>query len=188
MGKIADISKDVVIKFRGDLYIVSDFQHVNPGKGSSFVRTRLKSLGTGKVIDFNFKDGDSVDVVSVQRRKMQFLYSSGGDYTFMDNETFEQTQVPSSQVGDSAKFLKEGMEVWVVMHENAPRAVTMPKKVTLKVVRAPEAVKGDTSSGNVTKDVELETGATVRAPLFIKSGDEIVINTETGQYAERAKG
>lgn len=187
MGKISDISNGTVIRFRDGLYQVVEFQHVSPGKGSSFVRTKMKHLETGKALEFNFKDGDSVEVVQVDRRGMQYLYGDAQYYTFMDMESYEQVQVPVAVVGDDGRFLLEGLQVMVVMHDGRALSVTLPKKITVKVVRAPDAVKGDSSGGNVTKDVELENGTIIRAPLFIKEGDEIMVNTETGTYSERAK-
>lgn len=185
MSKISDISKDVFINHNGTLCVVTEFQRVSPGKGSSFVRTRLKNVATGKVLDFNFKDGDDVDVVTVERKPMQFLYVQNDECAFMDMTTFDQMTVPTAMLGGKDKFLKEGVEATMMMYDGAIVDIQIPKKVTLKVVHAPEAVRGD-SSGNITKDVELETGATIRAPMFIKSGDEVIVNTETGEYTERA--
>lgn len=186
MAKISDISNSTVLNFRGGLYEVVDFQHVNPGKGSSFVRTRMKHLETGKVLDYNFKDGDTVDIVRVDRQNMQFLFGDGQQYTFMNMHTYEQIEVSADVVGDQASFLHEGLEVLVAMFEGRVLSVTLPKKVTIEVAKAPEAVKGDSSGGNVTKDVELVNGTIVKAPLFIKPGDKIVINTDTGDYSERS--
>lgn len=188
MGKISDISNGAVIKFRDGLFQVVEFQHVSPGKGSSFVRTKMKNLETGKVLEFNFKDGDTVDVVRVERVNMQFLYGDQEGYTFMDMRTYEQVQVSKDAVGDEARFLHQGLEVMVVLYEGRALSVTLPKKVTMEVASAPDAVKGDSTSGNVLKDIELVNGAMVRGPLFIKDGDKIVINTETGEYCERYNG
>lgn len=188
MGKMSDISNGAVIKFRDGLFQVVEFQHVSPGKGSSFVRTKMKSLETGKVLEFNFKDGDTVDVVRVDRTNMQFLYGDSEKYTFMDMHSYEQVEVPKDAVGDEGRFLHEGLEVMVVLYEGRVLSVALPKKVTMTVAKAPDAVKGDSSGGNVTKDVELENGTSVRAPLFIKDGDQIVINAETGEYCERFNG
>ncbi len=166
--------------------MVTDFQRVSPGKGSSFVRTRLKSVATGKVADINFKDGDEVNVVIVERRAMQYLYGGGSEFTFMDQTTFDQITVNAQLLDGKEQFMKEGMVATVMMYEDRPVGVQIPKKVTLKVVSAPEAVKGDTASGNVMKDAELETGAVVKVPLFIKPDEDIVVNTDTGEYSARA--
>lgn len=186
MGKISDIAKEVFIDFNGDLCVVADFQRVSPGKGSSFVRTRLKSIATGKVTDNNFKDGDDLNIVTVERKPMQFLYGGGDEFTFMDKITFDQITINVNLLNGREKFLKEGVEATVMIYEERPVGVQLPKKMTLKVVSAPEAVKGDSAGGNVMKDAELETGAIVRVPLFIKQGEEIIVNTETGEYSERA--
>ncbi len=185
MAKIADIAKDVFIIYHNDLCVIIEFQRVSPGKGSSFVRTKLKSIGSGKVLENNFKDGDDIEVVSVERRNMQYLYGGGDEYTFMDNTTFDQVSVNVNLLDGKERFLKEGIEATIMMYDGRPVGVQLPKKVTLKVVSAPEAVRGDTS-GNVQKEAELETGALIRVPLFINSGDTIIINTDTGDYGGRA--
>ncbi len=187
MGKISDISNGKILDYRNGLFEVVDFQHISPGKGSAFSRTRMKNLSTGKVLEVNFKDSDNFEIVSVQRRNMQYLYADTQGLAFMDNKTYEQVSVSADVAGDAVKFLNEGQEVVIVMDDQTALSVSLPKKVTMKVVKAPEAVKGDTASGNVQKDVELENGTMVRAPLFIKEGESIVINTETGDYVERAK-
>ncbi|MAG11520.1 MAG: elongation factor P [Parcubacteria group bacterium] len=187
MAKIAEISNGRILDYRGGLYEVVEFQSISPGKGSAFCRTRMKHLETGKVLEVNFKDSDAFEVVTVQRKNMQYLYNDGSGLAFMDNKTYEQVSVPAAAVGNGVKFLKEGQEVVVVMDGERALSVSLPKKVTMKVAKAPDAVKGDSSGGNVTKDVELENGTIVKAPLFIKTGESIVVSTETGDYVERAK-
>ena len=186
MATTADISKDVVIKFKDDLYVVTEFQKISPGKGSAFVRTKLKNIRTGKVLENTFKDGEAVEIVDVEKKRMQYLYKDAHGYTFMDNTNYEQVAMPEGVVGDKAAFLKEGLEVVVVAHESIPLNLELPKKVTFKVVEAAPGVKGNTASGNVTKEVTLENGTKIRTPLFIKEGDEVVINSESGEYVERA--
>ncbi len=186
MATTADISKDIVIKFKSDLFVVTEFQKISPGKGSAFVRTKLKNIRTGKVLENTFKDGEIIEIAEVEKKKMQFLYKDAHGFAFMDNQTFEQVSVSDEMVGEKANFLKEGQEVTIVTHEGIPMNLELPKKITLKVTQADPGVRGDTASGNVTKEVTLENGTKIRAPLFIKEGDELIINTETGAYVERA--
>lgn len=186
MASTNDISKDVILRFRGDLWQVVEFQHVNPGKGAAFMRTRLKNVGSGKTLEQTFKDGEVVEIVEVERRRMPYLYSDSSGFTFMDNTTYEQVTVPAALLGERAGYLKEGQELTVFTFEGAPVAVELPKKITLKVVEAPPGIRGDTAGGKVTKEVVLETGMKARAPLFINAGDEIVLNTDSGEYVERA--
>ena len=150
------------------------------------MRSRLKALKTGKVVENTFKSDETVEFVEMERVKVQYLYGTPTEFTFMNMKNFEQFSIGPDVIGDYAKFLKEGLEVTVLVDDNeVPITVDFPKKVTLKVTDAPEGVRGDTS-GNVTKEVGLENGLTVRAPMFIKEGDTIAIDTETGAYLERA--
>lgn len=185
MSSPNDIKKGTVIRQNGELNVVIDFQRVSPGKGSSFVRTRMKNLKTGKVTETNFKSAESLDFEDVQYKKMQYLYTDGNFYTFMDNQSYEQFSVSAEDIGDDAKYLKEGLEVSVVMHGDTPLTVELPKKIQYTIASTEPAVKGDTASGNVQKDAECDNGLTVRVPIFINQGDEIIINTETGAYSER---
>lgn len=163
-----------------------DFQHVNPGKGSAFVRTRLKSLRSGKVLENTFKSDESVESVELERKKVQYLYGTANEFTFMDMGTYEQFSVGADVMGQYALYLKEGLEVTLLISEGVPVTVDFPKKVTLKVIEAPPAVRGDTAT-NVTKEITLENNLKVRAPLFIREGSLVVINTETGKYVERVQ-
>ncbi len=185
MAKATDISKDVVLRFRDDLFAVVEFQHISPGKGSAFTRTKLKSLRTGKVLEQTFKDSDEVDIVDVERRKMQYLYTDASGATFMDNENYGQVTMSQKALGDKAAYLQEGREVVVLTHEGEPVTVDIPRKVTLKVVETVPGVRGDTAT-NVTKEAKTENGLTIRVPLFIKEGELVIVNTETGAYVERA--
>ncbi|MDD2758497.1 MAG: elongation factor P [Patescibacteria group bacterium] len=186
MASTSEIRKGVVIRQQNDLFVVVEFQHVNPGKGAAFVRTRMKSLATGKVIEITYKTVESVDIVSVDFMTMQYLYKTGDNYAFMNMQSYEQIEMNGDLAGDDAKYLKEGLEVIVGMYEGRPVSIQLPKKVQYKVVEAPPAVKGDSASGNVTKEVVLENGLHVAAPIFIKEGEEILVNTETGEYSARA--
>ncbi|TAL19539.1 elongation factor P [Patescibacteria group bacterium] len=185
MSKSADIAKNVVIRENGELFLVTEFQHVNPGKGSAFTRARLKNIRSGKTLEHTYKDSDTVDIVEVERRRMQYLYGDQSGYTFMDTTDYEQVMIPKALLEDRAGYLKEGQEVNVVVFENSPITVDLPRKITLTVTEAAPAVKGDTASGNVSKEAVVETGLKVAVPLFIKEGDRIVINTDSGEYVER---
>lgn len=185
MAKSTDISKDVVIRQNGELYLVTEFQHVSPGKGSAFTRARMKNIRTGKTNENTYKDSDPVDIVDVERRRMQYLFSDQSGFTFMDNSDYEQVTIPKTMLEDRMGYLKEGQEVAVVMFEGNPVTVDLPRKIALVVTEADPAVKGDTAGGNVTKNALVETGMKVAVPLFIKVGDKIVLNTDTGEYVER---
>jgi elongation factor P len=185
MAKASDIQKGLAIIFKNEPYLVIDFQHVNPGKGSAFVRTRLKSLKTGKVLENTFKADETIEFVELERKKVQYLYGTENEYTFMDMNTYEQFSVKAEVIGQYAPYLKEGLEVALLLSNGLPVTVDFPKKVVLKVIEAPPAVRGDTAT-NVTKEITLENGLKVKAPLFIKEGDMVVVNTERGEYVERA--
>jgi elongation factor P len=180
-----DIRKGTVLRYEGGLWVVIDFQRVSPGKGSSFVRTKIKNLSTGKVIENNFKSSESVDFEEVQYKKMQYLFNDGQFFTFMDNQSYEQVALSSEDIGDGVQYLKEGMDVTIVMHDSKALTVDLPKKVQYTVKETEPAVKGDTAAGNVTKDAVLDNGLKVRVPIFIGEGDEIIINTEDASYSER---
>ncbi len=186
MSTTSDIKKGVVIKFKDEPHLVVEFQHVNPGKGSAFVRTKLKNIKTGKVFENTYKSGESVEILDMAKRKMQYLYKQDNAYCFMDMQSFEQVNVDKEMVMDKGEYLKEGQEAAILMLEDSPVGIELPKKITYKVTEAAPAVKGDTAGGNVTKEVVLENGLKIRAPLFIKEGDEVVVNTETGEYVERS--
>ena len=186
MAKATDIGKEVVIREGSELYLVTEFQHVNPGKGAAFTRAKMKNIRTGKSVENTYKDGDTVDIVEVDRRKMQYLYGDPTGYTFMDNTDYEQVTIPHAMLEDRAGYLKEGQEVSVVMFEGQPITIELPRKISLKVTESAPAVKGDTAGGNVTKEVTLETGMKLAVPMFIKEGDTVVINTDTNAYVERA--
>ncbi|MBI5221496.1 MAG: elongation factor P [Candidatus Magasanikbacteria bacterium] len=186
MASTSDVRKGVVIKHQNDLFVVVEFQHINPGKGAAFVRTRMKNLGNGKVIEITYKTSETVDIVSVMFQTMQYLYKSGDNYAFMDMKSYEQIEMDGDLVGDDGKYLKEGLDVIIGMYEDRPVSIQIPKKIQYKVVEAPPAVKGDSAAGNVTKEIKLDNGLTIHAPIFIKEGEEILVNTETGEYSARA--
>jgi len=185
MGDTTDIKKGVVIRHSNDLFVVMDFNFVNPGKGAAFTKTKMKSISTGKNIEITYKSGETVDVVQVVRQNMQYLYETAGSYSFMVTDTYETIEASAEIVGDDAKFLKEGLVVIGVFHEGNLVALQLPKKIQYTVTDAPPAVKGDTASGNVTKEVGLENGHKIQAPIFIKEGEEILVNTENNEYGGR---
>lgn len=186
MATTADIKKSMVILHNNEPHIVVEYQHVSPGKGSAFTRVRMKQVKTGKLIEVTYKSGEEVPYVDLTRVRMQYLYQDEGACYFMNQSTFETVMIDKGVVGDTLGYLKEGIEAMVMVYEDAPIALEIPTKIPYKVTQAEEAVKGDTS-GNVTKEVTIETGKTIRVPLFIKQGETIIVNTETGDYVSRAE-
>ncbi len=187
MIQAGDLRPGAVIKMDGTIYEITQFQHVKPGKGGAFVRTKLKNLKDGRAIDKTFSSSsEKVENIDIDEKKLQFSYRAGGDYVFMDMKTYEQFEVPKEKLGDNINFLKEEMEISIIMYEGEILGINLPFKVDLKVVEAPPGIKGD-SAGSVTKPVTLETGTVINAPLFIKEGEEIKIDTRTGEYIERSK-
>lgn len=182
-----EIKKGTVINYEGDLWVVVGFQRVSPGKGSSFVRTKMKSLSNGKVNEQNFKSSETLTFEDVSYKKMQYIFGDDNTITFMDGVSYDQVTIGRDSVGDDAKYLKEGLEVTVVMHDGNAISMELPGKVEYTISETEPAVKGDTASGNVQKDAELDNGLKVRVPIFIKQGDVIRINTETGDYVERVQ-
>lgn len=185
MGDTTDIRKGAIIRHNNDLYVVTFAQFVNPGKGSAFTKTKLKSISTGKGTEITYKSGETVDVVKVEYTNMQYLYNSNGVYSFMNKATYETTDVNADLLGEDIKYLKEGLEIVMAMHEGNAVAMQLPKKIQYTVKTAPPAVRGDTASGNVTKELIMDNGLIVYGPIFIKEGEEILVNTETGEYGGR---
>jgi len=179
-----DLKNGYVLDIDGELVSVVSFQHVKPGKGGAFVRTKLKSLATGAVVDRTFRAGEKVERVTTESRTMQFLYADGDDLVLMDNSTYEQISVPASSV-ENVDLLAPNTDVQVLFVRDSPFRVELPTFVELVVTRTDPGVKGDTVS-NVTKPAELETGATVDVPLFVNEGDRLRIDTRTREYAARA--
>ena len=183
----SDIKKGLCIKYSNDIYKIIEFLHVKPGKGPAFVRTKLKSVSTGKVVDNTFSAGHKIDDVRVENRKYQFLYKDGDTYHFMNNDDYNQIEVDRSQI-DSDSFLKEGAVVTIIINSENSNilAVDMPQNVVLEVVESEPGVKGNTAT-NATKIAKLETGAKINVPLFINEGDKIKVDTDKGVYLERIK-
>ena len=174
----------MTIELGGTLFQIVEFQHVKPGKGGAFVRTKLRNFKTGGVVDKTFRAGEKVEQAMVNRRSMQYLYNDGSDYVFMDTETYEQISLPASFLQDETKFMKENMNVLIAMHEGQALGIELPTAVELEVTHTEPGVKGDTASGG-TKPATLETGAVVQVPLFINVGDMIKVDTRTGDYITR---
>ncbi|KXK37736.1 MAG: elongation factor P [Saprospiraceae bacterium] len=187
MANTSDIRNGLCINYNGDIYSVVEFLHVKPGKGNAFVRTKLKSLTTGKVIENTFPAGHKIDDVRVERRKFQYLYTDEGGFHFMDNETYDQVALDEAMI-DSPQFLKEGSEIEILFHaeKNTPLTAEMPSNIILEVTYTEPGVRGDTAT-NVTKPATVETGAEVKVPIFINQGDKIKVDTRTGAYLERVK-
>jgi elongation factor P len=162
-----------------------DFQHVKPGKGGAFVRTKLKNVMSGKVVDRTFNAGVRVEQASVDRREMQYLYREGDDFVFMDTETYDQPHIPEATVGDAANYLLEEQNATVAFNEGVPLYVELPAAVELTVSQTDPGLQGDRSTGG-TKPATLETGAQIHVPLFITTGEKIRVDTRTGQYLGRA--
>ncbi len=182
----ADFRNGMVIRYNNDLYIVTEFHHVSPGNWRAFVRTNLKNVRTGRVIEVRFRAGEEIEEVRVEHQSWQFLYVDGDDYVFMNTETYDQQPIPKEQIGDVIKFLKEGDTIEALVDGDTIIAVEPPTFVDLEVVSAEPGVRGDTAN-NVTKPATLETGAIVNVPLFVNPGDKIRIDTRTGQYVSRVK-
>ena len=182
----AEFKKGLRIVFDGNPYTIVDFQHVKPGKGGAFVRTKLKHMKLGKVIDNTFRSGEKVELVDFEEKHMQFLYKDDR-YNFMDTETYEQLSLSADEVGEARDYLKENIEVDVLYIDGSPSTVELPNFVELRVVTSEPGVKGDTSGG-AQKPATLETGATINVPLFINEQDLLRIDTRTGEYCERVKG
>ena len=183
----SDIRKGLCIRYSNDIYKIIEFLHVKPGKGPAFVRTKLKSVSTGKVVDNTFTAGHKIDDVRVENRKYQFLYKDGATYHFMNNEDYNQIEVDKSQI-ESDLFLKEGLIVTIIVNSENSNilSVEMPQNVVLEVVSSEPGVKGNTAT-NATKSAKLETGAMINVPLFINEGDLIKVDTDKGVYLERMK-
>lgn len=180
----SDFSKGTCILFKGEMCVISGLEFVNPGKGSAFVRAKLKNIKTGKVVEFTFKSGEKVEEVPLNTLELSYLYNDGTTFFFMHPESFEQYEITAESVGNIGKFLKEGDVIQILVSDNVPVSVRPPKKVFLKVTEAAEGARGDTV-GNAQKPVTVETGATVNVPLFIKEGDKIAVDPESGEYRER---
>lgn len=182
----SSLKKGAFVDHAGDIWQVVKTEHTHMGRGSATYRFRIKSVTNSNTLEVTSKPDGLFEQVQVESTMMQYLYNDGQTYTFMNDQTYEQFEVAAESVGDIAKYLKEGQGMYVIIHNEKAIAVVPPAKVRLQVTEAPDAVKGDTASGGAKKQVTLETGATAMVPLFIKQGEMIAINPETGEYVERA--
>ena len=185
MATTNDLKNGMTLNIDGQLWNVVDFQHVKPGKGGAFVRTKLKNVMSGKVVDRTFNAGVRVEQASVDRREMQYVYREGDDFVFMDTETYDQPHIPASTVGDAANYLLEEQNATVAFNEGVPLYVELPAAVELTVSQTDPGLQGDRSTGG-TKPATLQTGAQINVPLFITTGEKIRVDTRTGQYLGRA--
>ena len=185
MATTNDLKNGMTLDIEGQLWTVVEFQHVKPGKGPAFVRTKLKQVMTGKVVDKTFNAGVKVEVAILEKREMNFLYKEGDDFVFMDNENFDQMTISSTTVGEAANFMLENTEAIVAIHEGNPLYIELPASVELTVTYTEPGLQGDRSSGG-TKPATVETGIEVQVPLFIKQDEKILVDTRDGSYQGRA--
>lgn len=187
MADTSDLKNGLIIKFKNGLYTVVEFQHVKPGKGGAFVRTKVKNLITGRVLDNTFRAGEPIEIVRVERKKYQFLFREGNSLVLMDSETYEQVNVDKSYFGDQDKFLKESEEVELLLDDKDAIVIAeTPIFVQLEVIETEPGFKGDTAT-NVMKPATLETGAEINVPIFVNIGDLLKVDTREGKYVERVK-
>ena len=185
MVNVNDIKNGLTLLIDGNIYLVLDFQHVKPGKGSAFVRTKMKNLRTGAILENTYNTNVKFESAHIDKQTMQYLYSQGDGYYFMNMTTYDQVELKRDQLGDDAKFLKENLEVMISFYEGEVLGMMLPDKIEYLVTRSDPAVKGNTAT-NATKDAEVENGMTVKVPLFINEGDHILISTIDGKYVSRA--
>jgi elongation factor P len=185
MATTNDLKNGMTLNLDGQLWNVIEFQHVKPGKGGAFVRTKMRSVLSGKVVEKTFNAGVKVEVASVEKRNMQYLYRDGEDFMFMDSTNYDQISVSKQTVGEAVDYLLENAAVVVAMHDGNPLFIEMPASVELVITYTEPGLQGDRSSGG-TKPATVETGITIQVPLFIKQGEKVLVDTRTGAYLGRA--
>lgn len=185
MATTNDLKNGMTLDIDGQLWTVVEFQHVKPGKGPAFVRSKLKQVLTGKVVDKTFNAGVKIEIAILEKREMNFLYKEGEDFVFMDNKTFDQMNISSATVGDSAQYMLENTEAIVAIHENNPLYIELPASVVLTITYTEPGLQGDRSSGG-TKPATVETGIQIQVPLFIKQDEKVLVDTRDGSYLGRA--
>jgi elongation factor P len=186
MISTSDFKTGLTILHEGNIYQILEFMHVKPGKGAAFVRSKLRNLRSGAVIDYTFNAGIKVDRAQIDKLKMQYLFASGDAHTFMNTETYEQIELPEAQIKRELKFIYEGMTVEVLFYnESEMLGISLPDKIELEVVETMDAVKGDTKT-NAMKDAIMQTGLLVKVPMFIAVGEKLIISTQDGSYVSRA--
>ncbi|HHU11341.1 MAG TPA: elongation factor P [Intrasporangiaceae bacterium] len=184
MATTNDLKNGMVLKIDGHLWTVVEFQHVKPGKGPAFVRTKLKNVTTGKTVDKTFNAGVKVETANVDRRTMQYLYNDGSNFVFMDPDTYDQVEVTPEIVGDASNYMLENQDVLVARHEGTPLFIELPASVVLEITYTEPGLQGDRSTGG-TKPATLETGASIQVPLFLESGTKVKVDTRDGSYLGR---
>ena len=184
MINVNDFKTGVTITLDGAIYQVLEFQHVKPGKGAAIVKAKLKNLRTGSIVENTFNAGIKVETAHIDKQNMQFLYSDGDKYNFMDMETYEQIELDKSQIEYEAKFLKENLEIYITFYKGEMLGLELPDKVVMTITHTEPAVKGNTTT-NALKDAIVETGLLVKVPLFINEGEEIIVSTSDGKYVSR---
>ncbi|WP_077616708.1 elongation factor P [Caenibacillus caldisaponilyticus] len=185
MISVNDFRTGLTIEVDGEIWSVIEFQHVKPGKGAAFVRSKLRNLRTGAIQEKTFRAGEKVNRAHIDKRKMQYLYANGKQHTFMDLETYEQIELDENQIKEQLKFLKENMEVYIQLYQGETIGVELPNTVELEVIDTEPGIKGDTASGG-SKPATLETGYVVNVPFFVNKGDVLIIDTRSGEYVSRA--
>jgi len=180
----AQFRKNLKIEIDGEPFTIVDFQHVKPGKGGAFVRTKMKSLITGNVLDRTFRSGEKVDVPDLEEKKMSYLYEDETGYCFMDTQTYEQMTLTEDQIEEAKGYLKENIEVEVLLHNGKAIGIELPMFMNLQIVETDPGLKGNTASGG-SKPAKLETGVTIQVPLFVSTGEIVKVDTRTGSYIER---
>ncbi len=184
MPSTTNIVQGIAINHKDQPWQILSTQFVNPGKGAAFTRAKMRNLKTGQVLEVTFKSGESVELADTERKKCQFLYSDGATYHFMDNDSYEQFELSEETVGEGTKYLLDGTECYALHIDGNPVSIQIPPKMTFKVTETTPGVKGDTATGG-NKECTIETGAKVKVPLFIKEGENIIVNTETGEYVSK---
>ena len=182
---INDIKNGMTVIIDGNLCLIQEFQHVKPGKGPAFVRIKLKNLKTGSTVEQTFNTNIKITKAHIDKTSVQYLYTSGDNYVFMNNETYEQIEVSKNILGSDAEFIKEGIDITIDFYEGEIIGITLPEKVEYKIIETTEAVKGNTTT-NAQKDATIETGKVIKVPLFIGEGESILVTTRDGKYAGRA--
>ena len=185
MATTSDLKNGMCLDIEGSLWTVIEFQHVKPGKGPAFVRTKMRQVLTGKVVERTLNAGVKIEIAILEKREMQFLYKEGEDFVFMDNKTYDQMNISAATVGDAANYMLENTEAIVAIHENNPIYIELPASVELTVTYTEPGLQGDRSSGG-TKPATVETGIQIQVPLFIKQDEKIMVDTRDGSYQGRA--
>lgn len=181
---VSELKKNAKLEIDGQPWVVTEFQFVKPGKGQGLYKCKIKNMISGSVIERTWRSGERLEAANVESTKMQFLYATGDTYTFMDNSTYEQIEMPADVIGDDKAYLLDNLDCDVLLYNERPVGVSLPSHVVMEVVECEPGVKGDTAT-NVTKGATVQTGAEIQVPLFIKKGEKIKVDTRTGAYVER---